>query len=134
VDVGGRAAVLHHVGRGHTAGDLVVQVPDADVVVAGDLVEQGGPPSFGDAYPLEWPGAVAELLRLTSPSTVVVPGHGAPVGRDFVTGQHADLVRLEWLIREGDANGSQAEAVAARAPFGPSVALTAVRRGYQQIR
>jgi glyoxylase-like metal-dependent hydrolase (beta-lactamase superfamily II) len=134
VDVGGRAVLLHHFGRGHTAGDLVVQVPDADVVVAGDLFEQGGPPSFGDAYPLDWPGSVAELLRLTSPSTVVVPGHGAPVGRDFVTGQHADLVRLEWLIREGDANGSPAEAVAARAPFGPSVALTAVRRGYQQIR
>jgi glyoxylase-like metal-dependent hydrolase (beta-lactamase superfamily II) len=134
LDVGGRQAVLHHFGRGHTAGDLVVQVPDADLLIAGDLVEESGPPSFGDAYPLEWPGTLAALLRLTSAEAVVVPGHGAPVGRDFVAAQHADLVRLEWLIREGDANGSPAEGVAARAPFDRVTALTAVRRGYQQIR
>jgi glyoxylase-like metal-dependent hydrolase (beta-lactamase superfamily II) len=134
LDVGGRSVVLHHLGRGHTAGDLVVQVPDADLLIAGDLVEESGPPSFGDAYPLEWSGTLAGLLRLTSPGTVVVPGHGAPVGRDFVAGQHADLVQLEWLIREGDANSSPAEAVAARAPFDRDTALTAVRRGYQQIR
>jgi glyoxylase-like metal-dependent hydrolase (beta-lactamase superfamily II) len=134
LDVGGRSVVLHHLGRGHTAGDLVVQVPDADLLVAGDLVEESGPPSFGDAYPLEWPGTLAGLLRMVSSGTVVVPGHGKPVGHAFVAGQHADLVRLEWLIREGDANRSPAEAVAARAPFGRDTALTAVRRGYQQIR
>lgn len=134
LDVGGRLVVLHHLGRGHTDGDLVVQVPDADLLVAGDLIEESGPPSFGDAYPLEWPGTLAGLLRLASPVTVVVPGHGAPVGHDFVTGQHGQLVQLEWLIREGDANGSPAEEVAARAPFDRDTALTAVRRGYQQIR
>lgn len=134
LQVGGRPVILHHFGRGHTAGDLVVQVPDADLLVAGDLVEESGPPSFGDAYPLEWPGTLAALLRLAAPQTVVVPGHGTPVGRDFVARQHADLVRLEWLIREGDANGSPAEAVATRAPFDRDTALTAVHRGYQQIR
>lgn len=134
LEVGGRSVVLHHFGRGHTAGDLVVQVPDADLLVAGDLVEESGPPSFGDAYPLDWPGTLAALLRLASPQAVVVPGHGAPVGRDFVARQHADLVRLEWLIREGEANRSPAEAVAARAPFDRETAFTAVRRGYDQIR
>jgi glyoxylase-like metal-dependent hydrolase (beta-lactamase superfamily II) len=134
LDVGGRPVVLHHLGRGHTEGDLVVQVPDADVLVAGDLVEESGPPAFEDAYPLEWPETLAALLRLCSPATVVVPGHGAVVGRDFVTAQHTDLVRLEWLIRDGDFDGSPADRVAARAPFGPDVALTAVRRGYLQLR
>ena len=38
---------LVHPGRGHTAGDLVVRVPDADVVYAGDLVEESAPPAFG---------------------------------------------------------------------------------------
>ncbi len=134
LDVGGRPVILRHLGRGHTAGDLVVQVPDADLLVAGDLIESAGPPMFGDAYPLEWPETLARLLRLASPHTVVVPGHGAVVDRDFVARQHADLVRMEWLIREGDANDSPAEAVAAHAPFGPATALTAVRRGYRQIR
>ncbi|GAA2510612.1 hypothetical protein Ahu01nite_072110 [Winogradskya humida] len=40
VDVAGRAVALHHLGRGHTGGDLVVHVPDAGVTLAGDLVEQ----------------------------------------------------------------------------------------------
>lgn len=133
LEVGGRSVVLHHFGRGHTAGDLIVQVPDADVVIAGDLVEESGPPSFADAFPLEWPGTLAGLLRLTSRSTVVVPGHGALVGRDFVTRQHADLVKLEWLIREGDYNGSPADEVATRAPFDRATALTAVQRGYETL-
>ncbi len=38
VPLGGRDVTLRHFGRGHTAGDLVAVVPDAAVVVAGDLV------------------------------------------------------------------------------------------------
>jgi glyoxylase-like metal-dependent hydrolase (beta-lactamase superfamily II) len=131
--VGGRAVVLRHLGRGHTAGDLVVQVPDADVIIAGDLVEQSGPPDFGDAYPLEWPETVAALRRLAGPRTAIVPGHGAVVDRDFVTAQHAQLASLAWLIREGHADGAPVARVARRAPFGPEVAGTAVRRGYAEL-
>lgn len=131
--VGGRAVRLLHLGRGHTAGDLVVQVPDADLVVAGDLVEEGGPPAFGDAYPLEWPDTVHELLHLLGPRTAVVPGHGAVVERAFVAEQHRQLVELEWLIRDGHADGARPEAVAAKAPFGPEASLTAIRRGYTEL-
>jgi len=40
LDLGDRMVELVHPGRGHTAGDLVVRVPDADVLLAGDLVEE----------------------------------------------------------------------------------------------
>ena len=40
LDLGDRAVELVHPGRGHTGGDLVVRVPDVDVVLAGDLVEE----------------------------------------------------------------------------------------------
>jgi glyoxylase-like metal-dependent hydrolase (beta-lactamase superfamily II) len=133
VDLGGRLAVLRYLGRGHTAGDLVVHVPDADVIVAGDLVEEGSPPSFGDAYPLEWPEALAELLRHTTAATVVVPGHGAPVGPNFVKGQHEELAALDWLIRDGHLDGASVATVAAKAPFGPDAARVAVRRGYAEL-
>ena len=133
VDVGSRRVVLRHLGRGHTAGDLVVQVPDVDVLIAGDLVEEGGPPDFEDAYPLEWPETVAALLRLTTPATVLVPGHGAVVGPDFVRAQHAELTALEWLIRDGHADGAPVAQVAAKAPFGGSTAALAVRRGYAEL-
>ena len=54
----GRAAFL---GRGHTDHDIVVSVPGADVVFAGDLVEGGAVPYFGDGYPLDWPATVEAL-------------------------------------------------------------------------
>jgi glyoxylase-like metal-dependent hydrolase (beta-lactamase superfamily II) len=133
MDIGGRAVELRHFGRGHTDNDLVVLVPDADVVLAGDLVEQPGPPWFSDAYPLEWPETLAELTPRTTPSTVVVPGHGAPVDRDFMHAQHGELTELAWLIRDGHADGAPAETVAAKAPYPADVALVAVRRGYAEL-
>lgn len=134
VKVGGRPVVLHHFGKGHTDGDLVVHVPDADVLVAGDLIEESGPPAFDDAYPLEWVETVTAMLRLTTPATVVVPGHGAVVGQDFVRIQHDELATMSWLIRNGDADRAPAERVAERTPFGPEAGLAAVRRGYAELR
>jgi len=129
--LGGREVVLRFLGRGHTAGDLVVHVPDVGVLVAGDLVEEGAPPQFGDGYPLEWPDTVAALLSLGA--TVVVPGHGAVVDREFVRAQHAELAALDWAIREGHADSAPVEAVAATAPFGVETATVAVRRGYSAL-
>ncbi|MER7415857.1 MBL fold metallo-hydrolase [Micromonospora peucetia] len=133
LDVGGRRVVLRHPGRGHTAGDLVVHVPDVDVLIAGDLVEQSGPPAFEESYPLQWPDTVAELLRMTTEATVVVPGHGEPVDVTFVRAQHAQLVELAWLIRAGHTGGAPPERVAAEAPFGARPALHAARRGYAEL-
>src|SRR5262249_11822445 len=79
MDIGGRTLELRHLGRGHTDGDLAVLVPDAGVLLTGDLIEEGGPPSFVDAYPIEWPETVTALLHFGADATVVVPGHGAPV-------------------------------------------------------
>lgn len=133
LDVGGRRVVLRHPGRGHTAGDLVVHIPDVDVLVAGDLIEEGGPPAFEDSFPLQWPESVAELIRLISPSTVVVPGHGSPVDAEFVRVQHQQLVDLTWLIRAGHAGQAPPERVAASAPFGARPGLIAARRGYAEL-
>ena len=131
LDLGGRTVALRHFGRGHTAGDVVAHVPDAGVVVAGDLVEQGAPPSFEDAYPLEWPHTVAELLHLVNGP--VVPGHGAVVDQEFVRAQHDELNALAWLIREGHADDADPRDVARRAPYGEQAALPAVRRGYAEL-
>jgi glyoxylase-like metal-dependent hydrolase (beta-lactamase superfamily II) len=133
MDIGGRSVELRHLGRGHTEGDVVVLIPDVDAVLAGDLVEQGAPPSFSDSYPLDWPETVADLTARMTSGTVVVPGHGATVDKDFVHAQHGELTELAWLIRDGHADGAPAEAVAAKAPFPADVALIAVRRGYAEL-
>jgi glyoxylase-like metal-dependent hydrolase (beta-lactamase superfamily II) len=131
LDLGGRTAVLRHPGRGHTAGDLIVHVPDAALVVAGDLVEESGPPQFDDAYPLEWPDALAAILAL-EPATVV-PGHGAVCGPSFVRGQHAELAALAWLIRDGHADEVPADEVVRKAPYEFETAAVAVARGYAEL-
>jgi glyoxylase-like metal-dependent hydrolase (beta-lactamase superfamily II) len=133
LDLGGRTVPLRHFGRGHTDGDLVAFVPDVDVVLAGDLVEEAGPPGFDDSYPLDWPETLAALLHELTPATVVVPGHGAPVDRAFVQAQHGQLTELDWLIRDGHADDAPASAVAARSPFGPRASLLAVERGYAEL-
>jgi len=133
VDVGGRPVVLRHFGRAHTAGDLVVRIPDVDVAVLGDIIEESGPPAFDDAYPLDWPDTLAAVLPVLAESTVVVPGHGAVVGREFVAAQHEQLTAFAWLIREGHADGAAPEKVAARSPFGAEYSLPAVNRGYAEL-
>ncbi|NUO60514.1 MAG: MBL fold metallo-hydrolase [Hamadaea sp.] len=139
LDVGGRQVVLRHLGRGHTIGDLVVEVPDADLVVAGDLVEEGAPPGFGDSFPISWPDTLAALLSRLGPQTRVVPGHGAVVGPDFVRAQHGELSQLSWLIREAHGDGGDPLKVAQKTTLtrfgerGLQEARHAVIRGYEEL-
>ena len=91
-DLGDRRVEVAHLGRGHTDGDLVVVVPDGDVVFAGDLVESAGPPSFGpDSVGDEWAGTLDGLVGLMTEKTVAVPGHGDPVDRQFVFTQRGEV-------------------------------------------
>ena len=132
LSVGGRPVQLRHLGRGHTDNDLVLTVPDAALVIAGDLVEEGAPPQFASAYPLDWPGtldAVAELV-----TGRVVPGHGAIVDRAFVQAQRAELAELVTRSRAGHAEGRPAADVARDLPYFGQYATEAVERAYLQLQ
>lgn len=103
LDLGNRQLELIHPGRGHTSGDLVVRIPDADVVLAGDLVEEadGGVPGFGDdCWPMEWPLSLDIVIPVLTTSSVVVPGHGAVVDRDFVEEQRNMIGIVAETIRD----------------------------------
>jgi glyoxylase-like metal-dependent hydrolase (beta-lactamase superfamily II) len=132
LDVGGRTVTLRYLGRGHTDSDLAVLVPDAGVLFAGDLVEEGAPPSFGDSFPLEWPSTAAALLALaTGP---VVPGHGAVVDAGYVRAQQADLARTAEVARAAYAAGRPVDAAVAEVPFPQRYAADALSRAYRQLR
>lgn len=126
VQVGGRPVELRFCGRGHTDNDLVVLVPDAGVAFAGDLVEEGAPPSYGDAFPLEWPGTVDRLLEL-APSSVV-PGHGDVVGVDFVRRQRQELAAMADLCARVATGALPAAEALRRAPFPEDHARQALAR------
>ena len=124
--VGGRDVELRYLGRGHTDNDLVVLVPDAGVVFAGDIVEEGAPPSYGDAWPLEWPVTVDRLLAI-APATVV-PGHGDVVDLAFVRRQRGELAEMAELCRQVARAELAPEAAIARAPFAEREARLALER------
>jgi glyoxylase-like metal-dependent hydrolase (beta-lactamase superfamily II) len=67
-------------------------VPDAGVLLVGDLIESAGPPSFGpDSVPEEWPATVDGVIGLMTSSSLVIPGHGEPVDREFVFSQRGQI-------------------------------------------
>lgn len=85
VDLGGRRVEIAHLGAGHTEGDLVVVVPDADLIFTGDLLESSGPPWYGpDSRPHEWAATLDGVIGLMTATSRAVPGHGEPVDREFV--------------------------------------------------
>ncbi|GAA2155125.1 MBL fold metallo-hydrolase [Nocardioides koreensis] len=136
LDLGDRAVELVHPGRGHTSGDLVVRVPDADVVLAGDLVEESSPPYFNDdSWPMDWPLSLDIVLGLLTPATVVVPGHGTPVDRDFVEEQRNTVGIVAETIRDLASRGVPVDQAleAGEWPWPREHLATAVRRGYEHL-
>ena len=136
LDLGDRAVELVHPGRGHTAGDLVVRVPDADVVLAGDQVEESAPPAYGsDCFPLEWPHSLDTVLSLLTARSVVVPGHGAPVDRDFVEQQRNEIGIVAQTVRDLASRGVPADQALAAGewPWEAARLEQAVARGYAQL-
>lgn len=115
VGLGGREVDLLHLGRGHTDHDLVVHVPDAEVVVAGDLLEVGAPPQFHDAFPFQWPATLSGVAGLDA--EVVVPGHGAVADPSVVTAQEAELAHLASLFREVLGGIRSRESALAASPY-----------------
>ncbi|RJL26471.1 MBL fold metallo-hydrolase [Bailinhaonella thermotolerans] len=133
IDLGDREVELRHLGRGHTAGDLVVVA--GDVVFAGDLAEEGAPPAYGpDSFPLEWPATLAAVAALGPP--VIVPGHGDVVDRAFAVRQADGLGEVARLIREHHAAGTPSEEALRDSgwPYPPETLRDAVRRGYAALR
>lgn len=89
LNLGDRFITLQQVGSAHSPGDVTVRA--GRVLFAGDVIEQGGPPNFGDSRPVQWLRLLEELASGEAIDTVFVPGHGSPVGRDFVQRQTGEM-------------------------------------------
>lgn len=73
--LGRREVRIVHIGRGHTAGDVIAIVPDAGVVFSGDLVEHKAACYCGDAHFTDWLATLDHLAELQA--NALLPGRGA---------------------------------------------------------
>jgi cyclase len=107
----------HFVGPAHTTNDIVLWLPDRQVLIAGDLVFNGGTPFvvMGSVA-----GAIAALERVRAlGAQVIVPGHGPIAGPSALDDQAAYLAFVQALARDAFAAGSTPLEAARAADLGP---------------
>ncbi len=92
---------------GHTGGDSVVIVPDADVVFGGDLVWQKHLPNLIDASTAPWIRTLDKLLR-DHPKATFVSGHGDVASasdvkdfRDYIQTLREDIAKAQGTGKSG---------------------------------
>lgn len=110
IDLGGLTALIEF-HPGHTLTDLIIRVPEHDVVFTGDLLFNRSYPVAIDADMIAW-RKVLDLFAGYNPRTQFVPGHGPVCGMETVRDQQ-DLFddlrgHAEKMLRSG-ATAEEAE-------------------------
>ena len=103
--LGKREVRLMHVGRGHTMGDIVAWVPDAQVMFSGDLVEYHSACYCGDAHLQDWQSTLTRIETMAPKA--LVPGRGDALTNSETVGDAVALTR-DFL---GSLYGSVADSV-----------------------
>jgi len=103
IDLGGITVLIDHE-VGHTPTDLVVRVPDRDIVFTGDLVFEKSYPVAFDCDMSSWRKALDRLAGY-GPGARFVPGHGPVCGVEVVR-EFADLIddlhsHADKMIKDG---------------------------------
>lgn len=108
VYLGSRRVHLRYL-PGHTGGDTVVFVPDANVVFGGDLVWQKHLPNLIDATTSAWVETLDHMLA-SHPNATFVPGHGdvaTPADvkdfRNYLRTLRADITKAQQAGKSGQA-------------------------------
>ena len=84
VYLGKRKVDLMHLGRAHTAGDIVIHVPDQNVMFTGDIVEYHSACYCGDGHFKDWGGTLDAIKDFDVDA--IAPGRGdALIGKDMVS-------------------------------------------------
>jgi glyoxylase-like metal-dependent hydrolase (beta-lactamase superfamily II) len=94
IDLGGLTAVIES-HPGHTITDLIIRIPEHDVVFTGDLLFNRSYPVSVDADMIAWNAALYRFAQFGS-GTRFVPGHGPVCGLDTVR----DQIALFGTMRE----------------------------------
>lgn len=103
-NLGGLNVELASFTPAHSRSDMIVAVPERSVLIVGDLVETG-PPQFDETSCLDgWVRSLDALYSLLKQDTLLIIGHGSPVGfgevAHFRTGLAAIWDQAEWAFHQ----------------------------------
>lgn len=97
---------------GHTGGDSVVMVPDANVVFGGDLIWQKHLPNLIDASTQPWIETMDKLLK-QHPSATFVSGHGDLATPADVSDFRGYLTTLRTDVAKAQSDGKSGKELVA---------------------
>jgi len=95
---------IHTFQKAHTDGDVVVYVPDDEVLFAGDLLFARSDPWLGSGDPDGWISVIDKLLDMNF--TTVVPGHGTLASKKEFSLEKKyirEIIQLAKILRNGQA-------------------------------
>src|SRR4051794_11393475 len=103
--LGSRKVVIRTV-LGHTGGDFIAFVPDANVLFCGDLLWRRVAPNLIDGSVKEWSATDADFAAMPDAAHIrYVPGHGDVADLSDVKDFRAYLLDLQQLVEEGRKTG-----------------------------
>jgi glyoxylase-like metal-dependent hydrolase (beta-lactamase superfamily II) len=135
---GKREIQIRFLGRGHTAGDVVVYLPNEKVVMTGDFLT-AALSNMSDSFPNEWADSLDALKKLDFGT--VLPGHGEAFTDKAKIDYFQAYLRDVWSeVSRLKQQGVSAEEASKRADLtkhkdhlpiqGPGVPLIGVQRIY----
>ncbi len=139
LDLDGMPAQLLWVGPAHTAGDLIIHLPEAGVLFAGDIIFRLCTPIGWEGTTERWCAALDRIVALAP--EVVVPGHGPLCGSEGAVEMKAYLLYIRDEAKRCFEAGLSASEAARSIDPGPYAGWTEperivfnVERAYRELR
>ena len=123
--VKGKTAIVNHPASAHTDTDSYVYLPEANVLVTGDIVattQRYGLGAFDIANGGSINGTISTVetfLKLGDDQTKIVPGHGALVTKADLQRYHDLLVRVREAVQGEIKAGKTEDQAVADKPLAP---------------
>lgn len=116
IRLGDREIQLIYLGRAHTAGDILLHLPQDGILYAGDIAFHKVLPAFPDGHITKWLEVMEQTARIDVQT--IVPGHG-PVGGKAEFEEAKELMaHLHSEVRRGFDQGLTEEETARNVNLG----------------
>lgn len=108
ITLASRRVALKHFGAGHTDNDMIVHVPELNLIHTGDLLFMGRHPVMdarAGCTSAGWLVSLGKLIEMCDDKTVVIPGHGDITDVNGLKTQVRYFETVRELVRKAIENG-----------------------------